>query len=116
MMDKKIMFYGGILVVLVFASGILVTSATDNAKLQNTADEVMAYCNDELLPAYEEGFMTRLIDNLGDFAIKCTPGDVKLNAMVSVSGEKIGIVLICYIGDKINDTYAFEYPDVEEFR
>jgi len=111
-MEKKILLWAVGIVLLSAIGGYLVHAETSDNDKQKYLDKVMNYCNNDLLPAYEAGFMNSLITDLDAFARNCK-GDVKLFSWVRVNGEKEGILFQC---DTTNVTYPLKYPNIEGFR
>jgi len=111
-MEKKLK---GVIAIIVMSliAGSLITIGFNNEEKQTLSDKLMAYCNDELLPAYQDGFMTSLITNLDTFARKCVGGDVYLYSMVTANNKKQGVLVMC---SATNETLPFKYPDISKYK
>ena len=104
----------GILVMLLSGiAGFMVHAGNNGNEKQELSNKLMQYCKNDLLPAYEAGFVTSLIRDLDAFALNCIGGDVKLYSWGNIDRSKNGILFFC---DATNKTYPLKYPNKEEFR
>ena len=110
---KKIVF--GILVMVIISgiAGFMVHAGSNNYEKQQFSDKLMQHCKNELLPAYESGFMTSLIKDLDAFALNCVGGDVNLYSWGNMDGSKNGVLFMC---NTTQETYPLKYPNTEEFK
>ena len=106
--ERKIVLIGVLLILLSGTAGFMVHAGSNGNEKQELSDKLMQYCKNELLPAYEDGFMAQLISDLDAFALNCIGGDVKLYSWGNMDGSKNGVLLMC---DANNKTYPMEYPN-----
>ena len=111
--ERKMVLFGVLLILLSGIAGFMVHAGSNGNEKQELSNKLMQYYKNTLMPAYEAGFMTRLITNLNNFALDCISGDVKLYSWENINGSKNGILFFC---DATNKTYPLKYPDAEKYK
>ena len=66
-------------------------------------------CLDEMIPAYNSGFVRGLTNNMNDFILECKPYNVEAFAWTNLKNQQIGTILRC---SSNNETFAITNDNI----